>query len=159
MRGLTAGRETKVHNYEEIMDYLQNELEKDPAIEGLIGYSEGARIAASFILEEQRREIEDGGSRRIKCAIFANGWSPITRERGVVLSDEVEDMLDIPTLHVIGSDDPFKHGSYALYNICDPDCAEMFDTGKGHVIPRSGPTIAELGEAVRDLIGKAKCSE
>ncbi|OJJ65475.1 hypothetical protein ASPBRDRAFT_565258 [Aspergillus brasiliensis CBS 101740] len=35
----------------------------------------------------------------------------------------------------------------------------MFDTGGGHIIPRSDPTITELGEAVRDLVGKAKCTE
>ncbi|GIK02014.1 hypothetical protein Aspvir_006057 [Aspergillus viridinutans] len=159
MRGLIGGRKTIILNYKEVMDYLYNELEKDSEIEGLIGYSEGAGIAATFILEEQQREKDGGGSRRIKCAMFVNGWPPVSRDRGVVLSDEVEDMIDIPTLHVIGSDDPFKHGSCALYNICDPDLAEIFDTGKGHTMPRSGQTITELGDAVRDLIGKTKCSE
>jgi hypothetical protein len=48
--------------------------------------------------------------------------------------------------------DPFRHGAYALYNICDPDTAIFFDTGKGHTIPRSGKVITELGNAVRQLV-------
>jgi hypothetical protein len=40
----------------------------------------------------------------------------------------------------------------ALYNVCHPDTAAMFDTGKGHTIPRSGQVITELGDAVRELI-------
>jgi hypothetical protein len=50
------------------------------------------------------------------------------------------------------SADPFRHGAFALYNVCDPDTAMFFDTGKGHTIPRSGKVIIELGSAVRDLV-------
>lgn len=51
--------------------------------------------------------------------------------------------------------DPFRHGAYALYNVCDPDTAQFFDTGKGHTIPRSGLVIQELGDAMRGLIEQA----
>lgn len=57
------------------------------------------------------------------------------------------------------SADPYRHGSYSLYNLCDPDTAEFFDTGKGHTIPRSGLVVEELGDAVRALIEKAKGEE
>lgn len=55
--------------------------------------------------------------------------------------------------------DPFRHGAFALYNVCDPDTAIFFDTGKGHTIPRSGLVIKELGDAVRDMIAKATGAE
>lgn len=32
-----------------------------------------------------------------------------------------------------------------LYNICDSDTANMFDTGKGHTILRTGKVISEPG--------------
>lgn len=51
--------------------------------------------------------------------------------------------------------DPFRHGAYALYNVCDQDTAVFFDTGKGHTIPRSGLVIHELGDAVRGLMDRA----
>ncbi|KAJ5204167.1 uncharacterized protein N7498_005046 [Penicillium cinerascens] len=155
MRDLIGDREMVWLNYEQVIDYLYEELEKDPEIGGIIGYSEGAGIASTFILDEQRREREEGRPRRIKCAVFVTGWPPIIPNRGLILADEQDDMIDVPSLHVVGANDPFRHGAFALYNVCDPDTAVFFDTGKGHTIPRSGKVITELADAVRDLIAKS----
>lgn len=103
MRDLTDGRGVAWHNHEEVMKYLYNELGKDPDIAGLVGYSEGASMAASFIIDEERRQQEDGRERRIKCAVFFTGWPPIRPGKGIVLSDEDEGIIDIPTLHVVGA--------------------------------------------------------
>ncbi|QQK40346.1 Serine hydrolase FSH [Penicillium digitatum] len=142
------------------MEYLYDTLEKNPDVEGIVGYSEGATMAASLILNEDRKAQETGRPRRIKCAIFFTGWPPLSPEQDVVLADESEYTLDIPTLHVVGADgvfgtDPYRYGALALFNICDPDTAPMFDTGRCHTIPRSGPVITELGNVIRDLIDRA----
>ncbi|KAJ6121740.1 DUF341 family oxidoreductase [Penicillium capsulatum] len=151
MRDLVGDREVVWRNHQEVMDYLYDTMEKNPDIEGIIGYSEGASIAATLILDEQKRFEETGRPRRIKCAMFVTGWPPISPEEGIILADESELMIDVPTTHVVGANDPFRHGAYALYNICDPDTATFFDTGKGHTIPRSGKVITELADAVRGL--------
>ncbi|OKO94429.1 hypothetical protein PENSUB_11696 [Penicillium subrubescens] len=156
MRDLVGDRDVVWKNHEEVMQYLYDTLEENPDIGGIIGYSEGASIAATFILNEQRRQEETGRERRIKCAMFVTGWPPIDPHKGVILADENDDLVDVPTLHVVGANDPFRHGAYALYNVCDPDTAAFFDTGKGHTIPRSGLVIDELGDAVRDLIAKSQ---
>jgi hypothetical protein len=52
--------------------------------------------------------------------------------------------------------DPYRYGALALYNVCDADTANMFDTGKGHTIPRTGKVISELGDAVRELISSTE---
>lgn len=88
---------------EDLLDYLYGTLEEHPAIEGLIGYSEGSCIAASLILDEMRRFQEEGRPRRIKCATFFTGWPPIGPGGKMVLSDESSLLIDIPTLHVIGA--------------------------------------------------------
>ena len=51
--------------------------------------------------------------------------------------------------------DPYKDGALALFNVCDEDTAKLFDTGKGHTIPRSGLVIKEMGDAVREMIAEA----
>lgn len=51
--------------------------------------------------------------------------------------------------------DPYRDGAVSLYNVCNADKAEIFDTGRGHTIPRGGPLVAELAEAVRDMISQA----
>lgn len=104
MRDLAGGQEVAWGNHEEVMKYLYDDLDKNPDIEGIVGYSEGASIAATFILDEERRLHEEGRERRIKCALFFTGWPPVIPDKGIVLADENEDMMiDIPTLHMVGA--------------------------------------------------------
>lgn len=103
MRDLVGDRDVVWSNHQQVMDYLYETMEKVPDIEGIIGYSEGAAIAATLILDEQRRFEETGRERRIKCAMFVTGWPPIDPAEGVILADESELMVDVPTLHVVGA--------------------------------------------------------
>ncbi|KAJ5747241.1 uncharacterized protein N7511_008937 [Penicillium nucicola] len=155
MRTLGEGWDGQWNNHQEVMDYLYDILEKNPDIAGVIGYSEGATMAASLIMDEERKAQETGRVRQIKCGVFITGWPPLSPEDEVVLADESDLILDVPTLHVVGADDPYRYGALALFNVCDPDSAALFDTGRGHTIPRSGKVITELGNAVRDLIDRA----
>ena len=174
MRALGKDWDGRWNNHHQVMDYLYDTLDKHPDIEGIIGYSEGATMAASLIMDEERKAQETGRPRRIKCAVFFTGWPPLSPEEDVVLADESDYIVDVPTLHVVGANgkfdiylphinhtltifniDPYRYGALALFNVCDPDTAAMFDTGRGHTIPRSGQVITELGNAVRDLVDKA----
>lgn len=55
-------------------------------------------------------------------------------------------------LLLVGSLDPYIDGSMALYNVCDPDTAVLFDHAKGHTLPRDSETIRELVEVIRDTV-------
>ncbi|KAJ5091764.1 hypothetical protein NUU61_006634 [Penicillium alfredii] len=149
-----AGQPT-FSNIRLVVDRLIGILDSDEDIAGVIGYSEGAEMAASLILEEQRRHKESGREPRLKCAVLMCGWPPMDPVTGqVVLADEHfgEEIINIPTCHVIGAADPFLDASMALYNLCDPDSAELFDHGGGHVIPRTKKTVDDLTGVVRDMI-------
>ncbi|RYP63533.1 hypothetical protein DL771_009229 [Monosporascus sp. 5C6A] len=133
------------------LDRLFQIMDEDREIDGILGYSEGATVAATLILEESRRLQEEGRPRRIKYGIFFAGWPPVRLQGDhiqVLLPDEVENAIDVPTCHVIGCNDPYIHGAMALYSMCDEDTALLFDHGKGHTVPRDARTIRELAEAV-----------
>ncbi|KAJ5097036.1 hypothetical protein N7456_007757 [Penicillium angulare] len=136
------------------MSRLVDILDSDPEIEGLIGYSEGAEVAATLILEEERRRKAFGRIPQIKCAVFICGWPAKDPASGrIILADDFErEPITIPTCHVVGAADPFLDGSMALYNCCDPDTADLFDHGGGHVIPRNKQTLVDLSEMIRDMI-------
>ena len=51
---------------------------------------------------------------------------------------------------LVGSLDPYVHGSLALYNVCDPASAYLFDHAKGHTLPRDKETVKELANVVRE---------
>lgn len=103
MRDLIGDREVCWLNYQEVMDYLYTTMEADPEIQGIIGYSEGAAIAAALILDEEKRFQKTGRPRQVKCAMFVTGWPPSHPEEGVLLADESDRVLDVPTLHVVGA--------------------------------------------------------
>ncbi|KJZ74255.1 hypothetical protein HIM_06261 [Hirsutella minnesotensis 3608] len=139
------------------VDRLLDIIQADPEIEGILGYSEGAMTAATLILEEKLRWESQGVPRRIKCAIFFAGWPPVRLLEQTVepmLADESEDLIDVPTCHIIGCKDPYVHGALALFNMCDPDTAQLFDHGQGHTLPRDEKTISELACYVQTTIDK-----
>ena len=81
-----------------VFDFLCRILDEDPELEGILGYSEGAHAAATFILNEMQK-----AKRRIKCAIFFHGSPPFGPDGELVLADETELRIDIPTLHIVGA--------------------------------------------------------
>ncbi|ROV97403.1 hypothetical protein VMCG_06948 [Cytospora schulzeri] len=136
---------------------LLDMIDADPEIEGVLGYSEGATTAATLILEERKRAQQYGRQRRIKRAIFFAGWPPMSISGDkvqVVLADQSQGVIDIPTLHIVGCSDPYILGAVALYNMCERSSAEMFDHGKGHTVPRDSRTIQELCDSIDRLASR-----
>ena len=121
IRDLGKGWDGHWNNHHQVMKYLYDTLDKNPDIEGIVGYSEGATMAASLILDEDRKAQEIGRPRRIKCAVFFTGWPPLSPEEDVVLADESDYTLDIPTLHVVGAD-----GNLDIYHPCSNDILTVY---------------------------------
>jgi Serine hydrolase (FSH1) len=94
-------------NRNAVIQYLYDILETHSDIEGIIGYSEGSAMAATLILDEVSRLEKEGRPRRIKCAVFFTGWPPLSGKNKVLLADESDTVVDIPTLHVIGANGQF----------------------------------------------------
>jgi Serine hydrolase (FSH1) len=85
----------------EALDYLYQIMEEDGPFDGIIGYSEGATVAATLILHEQRRFEIEGREPMFKCALFFAGWPPMSPELDrIVLADESELTITIPTCHI-----------------------------------------------------------
>lgn len=137
-------------------------------------------MAASLILEEKHRSEENGRPRRIKVriprstlvsppfidykylyiffpsknAVFLAGWPPVRLSDDTVeclLADECDNIIDIPTCHVVGCNDPYINGAMALFGMCDEDSAVLFDHGKGHTVPRDPKTLQELVSVVNEM--------
>lgn len=86
---------------QDAIDYLYRIMEKDGPFDGIVGYSEGATVAATLILHEQRRFEVEGIPKMFKCALFFAGWPPMTPELdAIVLADESDLTINIPTCHI-----------------------------------------------------------
>lgn len=89
---------------QDALDYLYKIMEEDGPFDGIIGYSEGATVAATLLLHEQKRFEQEGIEPMFKCALFFAGWPPLTPELdSIVLADESDLMVTIPTCHISSS--------------------------------------------------------
>ncbi|EMR61339.1 hypothetical protein MGN70_001241 [Eutypa lata] len=137
-----------------MLDDLYRTIEEHGPFYGLIGYSEGATVAATIIVDDlKKRQAKGLEGSSFQCAVFFHGWPPLATEgeSTLLLSDDVGELITIPTFHVVGASDPYLIGSMALFSICDSDSAEMFDHGKGHMVPRDSITVKELSERLRSF--------
>ncbi|KUJ23724.1 uncharacterized protein LY89DRAFT_1492 [Mollisia scopiformis] len=149
---MPEGSEKVQQSVRNALDALYLIMEQHGPFDAICAYSEGTVISGSLIMDEQRRFEKEGRPRQIKQAVFFAGWPPLKPDSNeMLLSDISEEVIDIPTLHCVGADDPYLHGAMALFNVCDQDEAILFDHGKGHTIPRDAQTLQELGDAVRGL--------
>lgn len=83
------------------LKFLVKIMEERGPFEGIIGYSEGATVAATLLLHEQRRFKKKGIKPMFKYAIFFAGWPPVDPDtHAMILSDESDAMIDIPTCHI-----------------------------------------------------------
>jgi hypothetical protein len=83
------------------LKYLTKIMQERGPFEGIIGYSEGATVAATLLLHEQRQFKKKGIKPMFKYAIFFAGWPPVDPDTyAMVLSDESDTMIEIPTCHI-----------------------------------------------------------
>lgn len=132
------------------LDRLHRTMEEHGPFQGVIGYSEGALTAATLLIDVQRRCQLTGSENSLTHALFFSGWPPLDPDgAGILLSDKDGQIIQCQTIHVLGSTDPFIHGSLALYEVCNEEKALIFDHGKGHLVPRERRVLKDLAAFIR----------
>ncbi|KAB8214491.1 serine hydrolase FSH [Aspergillus novoparasiticus] len=142
------------------LDTIFQAIREDGEISGILGFSEGAAMAASVLLEEQRLQGTGHYNPRIKFAILFSGSIPmkIVGDR-VQYAGIVEDApIPIPTLHVLSPTDLFQRLSAYLFRSCDFDKAEIFVHSTGHLVPRETESLEELKQSILRLVAASQLS-
>ena len=139
---------------EMVKSVLENE-DKNP-FDGILGFSEGASIAARLLLDASDGRLK----RRPKFAIFICGIPPIEAEPvGMVLADETSRRIDLPTAHITGSKDFLLPCGTALYNLCQKESATRFDHGAGHTLPWGPKQTQGIARVIRATIDQCKSDD
>lgn len=114
--------------------------EADLPYDGIIGFSHGACLAATFLLRAQI-----AGKRPFKVAVFLSAGmaadpAGLLHDRVQVLeSQQAECMIDIPTAHIFADNDQLSPGQGdLLFNACTPSNRHLAVHKLGHQMP--GPT-------------------
>lgn len=116
-------------------DFVQDYVEQQDGVvfDGILGFSEGATIAANLILRQCRKK----GSSLFDFAVFICCTVPPLwpDKEDNLLADKTAERIKLPTAHIVGFKDPGYYGGRALYNLCMEASASIFDHGGFHLIP------------------------
>lgn len=164
-----------VDTFQAALGRIHRIIAEDPEIDAILGYSEGAMIAASVLHEENERWAKAKVPKRLKVSswgqqprldsktdmppvqfgVFFSGTPPMAvGPEGLEpkLADECSSAIDTSTFHVFGSNDPLMYSAVTLYNVCNQETAVLWDHGLGHLVPRDAETVGELGDILEGLI-------
>ena len=135
MRNLVPPERVTVmmEGYQHDIKRFNDLLDAEGPFDAVIGFSQGASIGATLLADNIRKSQAAGVASMFKMAVFISGGPPLNlRDGGLLLADTDGEVFDLPTVHVFGSADPLISSELCLYNLCDPEKAEMFDHGQGH---------------------------
>ncbi|KAI9367283.1 serine hydrolase FSH [Aspergillus egyptiacus] len=129
---------------------------------GVMGFSEGSRVAAGLLLDQQRREemVQKGGSGsgsssrsiRFRFGVMCMGGGAPMKVQIQGAETKPTDIIRIPTLHMHGLKDEFLalgRDQYKTY--FEPSTAELFEVDYHHAMPWLEAESMELGERIRSL--------
>ncbi len=152
---------TEGRNDFEVRQTLQKALKEDggPFV-GVLGFSQGARLAAGILLEQQERGQVEG--HELRFAICVNGTYPAlilagdqsptlrpTLDTELVEWDEAYNLhITLPSVHVHGNQDPYVQGSRLLARCFDPQTATIFDFETEHHLPTSASDTEKVAGAI-----------
>ncbi|KAI8958442.1 serine hydrolase FSH [Daldinia sp. FL1419] len=143
---------------------------------GLLGFSQGAKLAASILFRQQIRTEKLGPAQAgsdWKFAVLMAGRSPIVNldpevftstmlscpsETGLTGAPDLMEMvsgkhvLKLPTIHVHGLNDPgLNLHRELLEEYCDPATARLVEWDGAHRVPLKGTDVQPLVDQILDV--------
>ncbi|KAI1141435.1 serine hydrolase FSH [Hypoxylon sp. FL0543] len=114
------------------LDQLDDYVSTEGPFDAVLGFSAGAVLAATYILDKDRQ----GSKSPFKCGIFLSSADTM-KEVGYLNLDAYSGLIRIPTAHIWGCKDQVAPtGGEDLARMCDSACRYTLVHGEGHEIPR-----------------------
>ena len=134
------------------LEDLENYLEDQGPFDAVLGFSQGAILAATFMVKEAR---ENRITTAFRCAIFFSCPAVVDPLRCKVLDAETDgEILCVSTAHIFGSKDPAPDACFNVSQVCDRRKSEVYEHDCGHEIPRESHAVSEIALRLERVIGK-----
>lgn len=123
--------------------------------DAILGFSQGASLAVSYLAKQALAPLSHP-ERQMKCAIFicATNGVHVAGSRALNAEDDGE-VIQIPTVHIVGSNDSVVEESLGVSRICDRRSRVVWDHKGGHEVPRRTSIVAEMASCIRETLDKA----
>jgi len=142
-----------------------------------MGFSQGSRVVAGLLLDQQRCVEEGRGyeSLGLKFGVLCNGgkepmgrsyqfsmfssWRLADQQIAKTPEDPSKERIRIPTLHVHGLKDQYLHYGRAQYaTYFDPSTATLHDIDYHHAMPWKPAEVEKLADKIREIYRSSKNS-
>ena len=163
--------ETAIEEIQYSIDTCINGDEGTGPIVGLMGFSQGAKLAASLLYEQEARMKFTGSApTKYQFALLLAGrcplvsLSPLTESPGLVPAGDLSEgfdtskndgthMLSLPSIHVHGLKDPGLHLHRKLLNeYCDPASTILVEWDGDHRVPIKQQDVQKVVDAIRSVV-------
>ncbi|KAG0651401.1 Thioesterase FSL2 [Hyphodiscus hymeniophilus] len=141
-----------------LQDAMDEQKRKDGrGFVGALGFSQGAMAVSGLLLEQQARERKEGGDdgTGLAFAVLFNGtYPPLTAG---LTDEEQEERIRVPSLHVIGTEDPYRENGMTLFEeYFDPKTASMIEFKVGHRLPVLENDTAKVANEILRMYAEAE---
>lgn len=145
-------RETVTDAIESILSII----EEDGPFDGLIGFSQGCAVASALLAHYSTLHPCEPQTNLFKFAVFICGSRPFNYYGSELLDASVHgQVIQIPTAHVVGRNDPWYKESLGLYSLCDGQSAKLYDHGQGHLLPVNQNTTTIVADMLKYTASRA----
>ena len=143
----------EAHILQDVLLAIHRKSDEEGPFDCILGYSEGAIVAATFVVDSLKKCAAGHDIVPPKCAVFMNGAPPLSTDgKGWLLADKCGQLITIPTCHILAYNDAMAFASVATYHLCNEEVASMVDHGRGHSIPRDNKSVKRIVRAIRALV-------
>lgn len=124
---------------------------------GLLGFSQGAKVCASILRAQQSRRDHHHWQNFLFAVLIA-GRAPLIQLEPIDHDDcrENEDLLDVPTVHVHGLNDPNLHlHRRLLHDHFKPSSTSLMEWDGDHRIPLKTKDVTRLVAEILAAFGRS----
>ncbi|KAK4183163.1 serine hydrolase FSH [Podospora australis] len=144
------------------LDNLEAYIESEGPFDGVVGYSQGAGLAAMLMV--RRSILRAHHVPLFRCAVFFSPvqvYDPVAYlEQGEVQVLGGKTVISVPVAVVYGEKDDRKEECRSMQSICDPEKLSVFVHEGGHEIPGLGGTaksgVLDSVKVARQAITRAE---
>lgn len=132
--------------FEASLTYLKTLFSQEGPFDGILGFSQGAAMAAALVSAQQGRlkgEID------FRFAVLCSGFALKLPELACKRTELACKRINCPSLHIFGSDlgkdrQIANQASRDLASLFDDGCRVIIEHDCGHIIPTRSPYIDEI---------------
>ncbi|XP_052194083.1 rhodanese-like domain-containing protein 6 [Diospyros lotus] len=136
----------QTEGFDAALEYLKNVFSQAGPFDGILGFSQGAAMAALICAHQKLLK----GQIDFRFVILCSGFA-------LKLADHEEGIIRCPSLHIFGSD---RGNDKQINNLASRELASLFHDGCsvviehefGHIIPTRSPYIDEIKEFLHQFL-------